>query len=190
MTLMRPSSTGNLARDLESYMANERELGVWSYPHFVRYLRAIIYKLTPLPHRCTKTVLDAAAEILADGRPGALNRLMTTPPDNHSPARVSRDAANAICEVIGCWAGLHLDGVMRLRDEESKYRRAKDAVHKVESAALAIGLTLNDLCECAVAANSDAEIDPNRRDAALAAMSVGHFKLAHDIVIDASREKN
>jgi hypothetical protein len=190
MTFMRRPSTGNLVQDLEVYLANERELGVWGYPHFVRYLRAIIYKLTPLPHRCTKTVLDAAAEILAEGRPGALNRLMTTPPNNHSPARVSRDAANAICEVIGHWAGFHTDGVMRHRDEETKYQRAKDAVHKVESAALGVGLTLNDLCECAVAANSDAVIDPNRRDAAMAAMSVGHFKLAHEIVTDAPREKN
>jgi hypothetical protein len=190
MTLMRPPPTGDLVRDLESYMANERELGVWSYPHFVRYLRAIIYKLTPLPHRCTRAVLDAAAEILADGRPDALNRLMTTPPDNHSPARVSRDAANAVCEVIGCWAGLHLDGVMRLRDEDEKYQRAKNAVHQIESAALNVGLTMNDLMECAVTANSDIEVDPNRRDAALAAMSVGHFRLAHDIVIDAPREKN
>jgi hypothetical protein len=49
---------------------------------------------------------------------------------------------------------------------------------------------MNDLMECAVAANSDTEIDPNRRDAALAAMSAGHFKLAHDIVTDAPREKN
>jgi hypothetical protein len=79
---------------------------------------------------------------------------------------------------------------MRLRDEDEKYQRAKNAVHQIENAALNVGLTMNDLMECAVTANSDVEVDPNRRDAALAAMSVGHFKLAHDIVIDAPREKN
>ncbi|MEI6172021.1 MAG: hypothetical protein WCQ45_06065 [bacterium] len=190
MTLMRPRLTGNLVQDLENYMAKERELGVWSYPHFVRYLRAMIYTLTPLPHRCTEAVLDAAAEILAEGRPGALQRFMTTPPTTPGPSRVSREAANAICEVIGCWAGYTPDGVSKLRDEESKYQRAKAAVHKVESAALDVGLTMNDLMACAVTANSDVEIDANRRDAAMAAMSAGHFKLAHEIVTDAPREKN
>jgi hypothetical protein len=190
MTLMRRPPTGDLVRDLESYMANERELGVWGFPHFVRYLRALIYRLSPRPHRCTEAVLDAAAEVLADGQPDTLHRFMTTPPDNHSPARVSRDAANAICEVIGCWAGYSPDGVSRLRDDETKYQRAKDAVHKVESAALDVGLTMNDLMECAITANSDAEVDANRRDAAMAAMTAGHFKLAHEIVTDAPREKN
>ena len=190
MTLIRPPSTGNLVQDLEAYLANERELGVWSYPHFVRYLRAMILKLTPQPHRCTEAVLDAAAEVLADGRPGALQRFMTTPPHEPGRGRVARKAANAICEVIGYWASYCPDGVMRIRDEEQKYQRAKGAVHEIEVAARAVGLTMNDLMECAVSANSDVEVDMNRRDAAIAAMSAGHFKLAHEIVTDAPREKN
>jgi hypothetical protein len=191
MTLMRPPPTGDLVRDLERYMANERELGVWSYPHFVRYLRAMIYKLTPQPHRCTLAVLDAAAEVLADGRPGLLQKLMTTPPHNESPAHVSREAANAICEVICLWGNWDVINRAKTRDAEIAYQKAKGHVHEVELAALRYGgLTMDDLCQCAVAANSDTEIDVNRHDAALAAMTAGHFKLAHEIATSTNKGEN
>jgi len=191
MTVLSWHRTGDIVRDLETYLAHEREIGVWGFPHFVRYLQAIIVKLTPQPHRCTEAVLDAAAEVLASNKPGLLQRFMTTPPHTHPKTRavVSREAANAICEVVGCWAGW--DGTNRAKHRDGHgYEQAKAAVRGIESAALDVGLTVNDLMECAVDAHGAEEIDANRRDAAIAAMSAGHFKLAHEIATDAPREKN
>jgi len=202
--------TGDLVRDLESYMRKERELGVWGFPHYVRYLRALIIRLTPQPHRCTIEVLDAAEQMLAANTGGLLNKLITTPPGGHRPARMgtvaasrahlSRLAANAICEVIGCWAGHDpqpgLAAGVKFRDTADDRaashanERAKSIVRTIESAALDIGLTMNDLMECAVDAFSDADVDVNRRDAAVAAMQAGHFKLGHEIITDAPRAKN
>lgn len=173
-------------------MARERELGVWSFPHFVRYLRAIIVRLTPQPHRCTEEALDAAAQVLATNEPALLQRFMTTPPHAHPKTRavLSREAANAICEVIGCWAGWNGAHNAKFRDDAHGYEQAKNAVRRIESDALDLGLTVNDLYECAVEANTDEDVDANRRDAAIAAMSAGHFKLAHEIATDVPRDKN
>ena len=204
--------TGDLVRDLESYMRKERELGVWGFPHFVRYLRAIIVRLTPQPHRCTEEVLDAAAVVLAADKGALLTRLMTTPPGGSRPARteskpasrahLSRCAANAICEVIGCWAGhdpqAGLAAGVKFHDNAAghatshAYERAKSIVRAIENDALDIGMTMGDLMECAVDAFAvtDDNIDQNRRDAAIAAMSAGHFSLGHEIITDAPREKN
>jgi len=202
--------TGDLVRDLESYMRKERELGVWGFPHFVRYLRAIIVRLTPQPHRCTIEVLDAAEQCLAANTGGLLNALITTPPGGSRPVRMgtqaqsrahlSRCAANAICEVIGCWAGHDpqpgLSAGVKFHDTSDAqaashaYERAKSIVRAIESNALDIGMTMNDLLECAVDAFSDTDLDANRRDAAVAAMQAGHFKLGHEIVTDAPRDKN
>lgn len=202
--------TGDLVRDLESYMRKERELGVWGFPHFVRYLRAIIVRLTPQPHRCTEAVLDAAAVVLEANTGALLNRLITTPPGGNRPARMgmhaesrahlSRLAANAICEVIGCWAGHDpqpgLSAGVKFHDTPDERaishanERAKSIVRAIESAAIDVGLTMNDLFECAVEAFADEVVDPNRRDAAVAAFQAGHFKLGHDIVTDAPRDKN
>jgi hypothetical protein len=202
--------TGDLVRDLESYMRKERELGVWGFPHFVRYLRAIIVRLTPQPHRCTEAVLDAAAMILDANTGALLTNLITTPPGGQRPWRVgiqaqsrahlSRLAANAICEIIGCWAGHDpqpgLAAGVKFHDNSDgvaashAYERAKSIVRTIESAALDVGFTMNDLLECAVDAFSDMNIDPNRRDAAVAAMSVGHFNLGHEIITDVPRDKN
>lgn len=186
MTPLQHHRTGLLSLDLENYVAHEREIGVWSFPHFVRYLRGIIYKLTPQPHHCSLAVLDAAADILAKGEPGVMTQLMSNPPSNHrSPARVAREAANAIVEVIGHWAGW--DGHVKLRGDdyitaaERAYERAKAAVRQIESKALDVGLTVSDLMACAVDANSDQVVSADRRDAALAAFSAGHFRLGHEI---------
>ena len=170
-------------------MTRERELGVWSYPHFVRYLRAMIYKLTPKPHHCVQMVLDAADEILVErSAPRKLKHLTTVPPSKPGRGKAAREVANAICEVIGCWAGFH--DVCVIRNDQERYAVALTDAKRAEREALNVGLTLDELCECAVTANTDEEIDANRRDAAVAAMSVGHFKLAHEIVTDAPREKN
>ncbi len=202
--------TGDLVRDLESYMRKERELGVWGFPHFVRYLRAMIIRLTPQPHRCTEAVLDAAAVVLAANTGALLNKFITTPPGGSRPRRmgtvgesrahVSRLAANAICEVIGCWAGHDpvpgFAAGVKFRDtpddraESHANERAKSIVRAIESAALDVGFTMNDLMECAVDAFSDEDVDQNRRDAAIAAMTAGEFKLGSDIVTDAPRDKN
>ncbi len=196
--------TGDLVRDLESYMRKERELGVWGFPHFVRYLRAIIVRLTPQPHRCTEAVLDAAAVILEANTGGLLNKFITTVPGDQrrrAPrAWVSRCAANAICEVIGCWAGhdpqAGLAAGVKFHDTSDgqaashAYERAKSIVRAIESDALDAGFTMNDLLECSVDAFAEGEVDPNRRDAAIAAMQVGHFKLGHDIITDAPHDKN
>jgi hypothetical protein len=183
--------TPDIATRLEEHLRRERELGVWSYPHFVRYLRAIIYKLTPEPHHCTRMVLDAADEIIAEkAAPRRLAHLITMPPTSHGRGRAAREAANAICEIIGYWSGYQGVTLMRADDQRLNYERALGIAKSAERGALDVNLTADELYECAVAANTDAEIDADRRDAAIAAMSVGHFKLAHDIATDAPGEKS
>lgn len=174
-------------------MSDENELvAIWGLPNYVRYLRAIIIKLTPQPHRCTEAVLDAAAVVLASNEPALLQRLMTTPPQDRPKTRatVSREAANAICEVIGCWAGWDAHATAKLRDANAVNERAKAATRRIESDALDVGLTMNDLIDCAVDAFTDDDIDADRRDAAVAAMSVGYYKLGSEIITDAPRDKN
>lgn len=202
--------TGDLVRDLESYLRKEREIGVWGFPHFVRYLRAIIVRLTPQPHRCTEAVLDAAEVVLAANVGALLNKLITTPPGGNRPARMgmqaesrahlSRLTANAICEVIGCWAGHDpqpgLSANVKFHDTPDAqavrhaYERAQSIVRAIEGAAMDVGMTVNDLYECAVDAFSDENVDTDRRDAAIAAMSAGFYKLGHEIITDAPRDKN
>ena len=170
-------------------MARERELSVWSYPHFVRYLRALIYRLTPKPHHCVQMVLDAADEIITERcAPRKLKHLMTDPPRKPGRGQAAREVANAICEVIGCWAGFH--DICVIRDDQDRYAIALLDAKRAERAALDVGLTPDDLYECAVTANTDEEIDSNRRDAAIAAMSAGHFRLAHEIATDKPGENN
>lgn len=174
-------------------VSDENELvAIWGLPNYVRYLRAIIIKLTPQPHRCTEAVLDAAAVVLASNEPALLQRLMTTPPQDRPKTRatVSREAANAICEVIGCWAGWDAHATAKLRDANAVNERAKAATRRIESDALDVGLTMNDLIDCAVDAFTDDDIDADRRDAAVAAMSVGYYKLGSEIITDAPRDKN
>lgn len=192
--------TGDMVLDLERYVEHEQQLWVcWSFPHFVRYLREIIVKLTPRPHRCTEAVLDAAANVLASGEPALLTKLLTTPPDKDGPrrgspsrGRVARQAANAIVEVIGCWmgfdpgpgltAGVKFQPSQNGSAMENAYDRAKSIAHTIEVAALAAGMTMEDLHQCAVAIYGD--VGDDRRDAALAAMSAGHFQLSHEIAVD------
>lgn len=183
MAVLTWPRTGDLVRDLESYMAREREIGVWGFPHYVRYLRAITLKLSPQPHRCTEAVLDAAAQVLATGKPALLQRLMTTLPERRGPSRVAREAANAICEVIGAWAGWDAHAVAKLRAGDVS-PRAYDAVKRIEQAAMTEGrLTPDDLYVCACDAFSDEDVDDDRRDAAVAAMSAGHFNLGREIIV-------
>jgi hypothetical protein len=167
-------------------------MAIWGLPNYVRYLRAIIIKLTPQLHHCTEAVLDAAAAVLAANEPALLQRFMTTPPHVHPKTRalVSREAANAICEVIGCWAGWDAHATAKLRDNDAVNERAKGAVRRIEGDALAVGLTLNDLMDCAVDAFTDKDIDANRRDAAVAAMSAGHFKLGSQIIAEAPSDES
>jgi hypothetical protein len=189
MTVLGASSGQNPVENLETYLARERELSVWSYPHFVRYLRAIIYKLTPQLHHCVQTVLAAADEILAEHcAPRKLSHLMTQPPNKPGRGRAARQVANAICEVVGTWAGFH--DVCVIGNDEDRYRLALSDAKSAEREAVNIGLTPDDLYECAIAASAVDEVDQNRRDAAVAAMSAGHFRLAHDIITDTSREKS
>lgn len=193
MSVLKPRSTGNLVRDLEQHMTRERELGVWGFPHLVRYLRAIIFKLTPQPHRCSLAVLDAAAHVLATNEPALLTRFLSTPPEGRTAARVAREAANAIVEVVGHWAGW--DGAVKFRPSECAsayehaYERAKRIVARIERDVLDVGLTAETLYDCAVDAHGE-QIDPDRRDAAIAAMTAGHFKLSHDIVTGTPGENN
>jgi hypothetical protein len=66
-------------------------------------------------------------------------------------------------------------------DEYETYHRALREAKDVECVVLDHGyLTPGDLQECAVLTNN-ANVDADRRDAAIAAMSAGHFRLAHDI---------
>jgi hypothetical protein len=169
-------------------MTHERELGVWSYPHFVRYLQALIFKLTPRPHHCTQTVLDAANEIITERvAPRSLKHLVTETPHRPGRGQTARQAANAICEIIEYWAGFHS---IRFDDDQDRYAAALATARCAEREALDVGLTPDDLYECAVAANAGDAVDTNRRDAAIAAMSAGHFKLAHEIATSTPGENN
>jgi len=174
----------NIVTLLEEYLAKERELAVWSFPHFIRYLRALIFKLTPRPHRCVQRILTA----LGDGSmqtPLRLRQLQSDPPRGPGAGRTAREAANAICEIVGYAAGYVGTTDMRLDNERECYNRALDLAKEVERDALDAGLTPDDLFQCAVTANVEGVLDPDRRDAALAAITAGHFKLAHEIATGA-----
>lgn len=170
-------------KTIEEYMARENELGVWTYPHFVRYLRALILRLTPEPHRTVKRLLTALDNgSLNSPTPTALRSLQSTPPNKKSPGETARQIANAICEIIGYSIGFHGTADHRGGDERRCYFAARDIAMEVERAAL-VWLPPDALHECSVLANTERAIDDNRRDAACAAISAGHFKLAHDIVV-------
>lgn len=187
MLVSWPPHTGDLIYDLEQRVAHERELGVWEFPHFVRYLRALIFKLTPQPHRCTLRALDAAKDVLTKDEPAVLTGLLSDVPRREGRGRASRTAANVIIYVIGCWAGWDLQRRVKFREtpnegaEESAYECAKAYVRDIEQRALEVGLTATDFYECAVDAFSSRVIEATRRDAAVAAMAAGHFRLGYEI---------
>jgi hypothetical protein len=85
---------------VEEYLTREKELGVWTYPHFVRYLRALIPHLTPEPHHTVKQLLTALdSGTLNNPTPTALRSLQTVPPNKNSPGQAARVIANAICDI-------------------------------------------------------------------------------------------
>lgn len=167
---------------VEEYLAREKELGVWTYPHFVRYLRALIPHLTPEPHHTVKRLLTALDDgSLAKPTPTALRALQSVPPNKKSPGQTARLVANAICNIIGYSIGFHGTADHRGGDERRRYYAARDLAMEVERAAL-VWLPPDVLHECSVLANTEGSVDDSRRDAACAAIAAGHFKLAHDIV--------
>lgn len=188
---------------MEDYLARERELGIWTYRHFIRYLRALIFKLTPRPHRCIQRVFEALQDGSLDTAPVVGNKhilptrlrtLWSNPPDAKGARQVARRASNAICEIIGYQHGYMGTADIRYAvgrpdDEQRCYQAARGVATDVEKAALAVGLTPNDLYECAaMASTDDAEVDLDRRDAAVAAIMAGHFKLAHQIMTNTQGE--
>lgn len=187
MPVLRPLPTGNLADDLKQYMERERELGAWGFAHLVRYLRAIILALNPQPHRCTRAVLDAATQALATNAPMRLQHLYTMPPEGVTRAVAARCVANHLIEVVDAWAGWR--GKVKFRDRGEKtaerfaYEHARVECEDAQTLALNAGLTVTELYECGTAAFGD-QIDPERRDAAVAAFSAGHFQLGQELLID------
>lgn len=180
-------------RSVEEYMAREREQDIWEFPQFVRYLRALIFKLTPKPHHCAQMVIDAADEILAEQcAPRQLRHLLTNVPTKPGHGRAARELANAICEVVGYWAGFMGTQDIKVRDANTAHNGARHAAMEGERAARdKTQLTPDDLYQCAVVAQAGSgSIDDNRRDAALAAMSAGHFQLAREIATGAPGENN
>ncbi len=183
----------------ESMDNTNHHLGVWTYPHWLRYLRAVIYRLTPDPHRCTKRVLAAVDVWLAPG--GIVDgvdpllayspSLYSDPPKDGGRAAIARQIANNLCVIARAWAGLDPTGRMRAYNpqlgtasrERDHYATTKGLARECETQAMS-WLTHDDLQQCAltvITETSTVAVDPDRRDAALAAMSIGHFKLAHEI---------
>lgn len=176
----------------EEFVARERELDVWSFPHFVRYLRAVITKITSQPHRCTLSLFAALDDGTLDPTKHdpdqvirRLRAFQTTVPNRstHNPGRVAREIANAICEVIALSLGYKDFSGVRLPDVDACHNRAMNLAKEQERAAIKCGVTSDALFECAVIANSSDPVDEDRRDAALAAMSANHFRLAYNITV-------
>jgi hypothetical protein len=192
-------------------MREERELGLWSYPNFVRYLRAIVVRMTPEPHKTVQPVLAIAEEVLASSLPRALGaRYKTQLPRREGCGRAARVAANAIVEVLDAWSdsvsayaqqlqaaqlqaeraalmrmgtGSQIQPVTDAPVVERSYHSACDVVRTVERYLLqSRHLTLDDLKVCSLSAHDDAREDVVHRDAALAAIDAGHWRLAHEIL--------
>jgi len=189
-------------------MSQERELDLWSYPHFLRYLRAIVLRLTPQPHHTVEPVLDVMAAALAENRPCVMDRrFWPNLPARKGPGGAARMASNGICAVMNCWtksltnddqlAEKLVDELAALRrlanspllprpaetkTERASYEGARNAVREIELMVLTENLLTNeDLMMCALAAHGDDPIDDRHRDAALAAMTAGHWRLAYEI---------
>lgn len=200
-----------LGQTVWMYMGQERELGLWSYPHFLRYLRAIVLRLTPQPHHTVEPVLDIMAAALVEDRPCVMDRrFWLNLPTREGPGRAARTTSNAICAVMNCWTksltndaeqlaeklaeeraalarlanGPLLPRPAEAKTERASYEGACNAVRGVERTILTEGLLTNeDLMMCALAAHGDDPINDRHRDAALAAMTAGHWQLAYEIAI-------
>lgn len=168
-------------------MSRDKELGVWGFEHMVLYLRAMILRATPQPHRTVVRVLALVDPIVATMTPRDLHREATQPPDTKGAGRFSREASNMICEVVSNWAGF-VKGpgdIWRGGQERGPcYMHARTNTRTMEHVALKVCLTYDDLYECAVDAFTPygVEITRDKRDAAIAAMTAGSFSTACEIL--------
>lgn len=167
-----------------------QNLDVWDYSHYVRYLREIVLRLVESQHRCTRVVLGAVDDALANG-PRDLRALTTTLPTKRSAATCARYLANTICDVTTLW----YESVIAIHREsatitnETRFDKARVLVRDAEQAVLGKFLTLEQLTECGIDAFG-MNLDDNRRDAAVAAFTAGQPVLAREIVLDEPRNPN
>lgn len=165
---------------------------VWDYPHFARYLRAMILRITPEPHHTIKSVFVALDDAIANG-PCSLMHLVTSVPTrvNHPTAYVARSVANAICKIVTRWSGYDPNCPTVKRPPDQCFNDARDEVRTSERLVLIESqlLDMTQLIECAIEAEG-VPVDLDRRDAAVAAYTAGHPDLARNIVVDGPRNPN
>lgn len=165
-------------------MNKKEDLDLWTYPEWIKYLRAIIRRVTPIPRQTVQRVLDTVAPLLEGQPPVTMAHLMITPPSRAGAAQIACQLANGICLIATYWAGY--DGKntwIPLRSSDVCWGKAHAAAKDAERWAVPFWQQGSlDLIECAIEAMSKAATDLRRKDAAYAAATAGHFKLAHDIL--------
>ena len=153
---------------------------VWTFPHYLRYLCAIIERLHPQVQGEVRAIIDAARAAAQEGTAVTIKHLRI---DADRPSEIEKwntieEIANGICDIIDYWEPWEHE----LFDERFSYEAARDVANDAEHAALK-HLTYEVLAECALEA-FDTQLDDDHRDAAIAAMSVGHYDIGYKIIND------
>jgi hypothetical protein len=171
-------------------VTTKTELGVWGFEHFTLYLCTLVERLHP-----TKPV-GQIADILAAGRaamqdgPRRISELRIDEPESDLDKwNDIEEIANMVVDLVNDWSD-HLEGDPELRklygldDQEAgrfSYDSARNTARDAEQIALR-HLDLDALAECAIKAFFELNPGPDERDAAVAAMTVGHYDIALDII--------
>jgi hypothetical protein len=177
-------------------VSTKTELGVWGFEHYVFYLCALIEKLHPTKPDGDLAIALAGARLAARGGPKRLDDLRL--PENSFSKRWNaiEQIANLLLDVCAEWADIEertdddldvtivtasKDFTRQLHEslDHEAYANATTYVRDAERIALPY-LDYTGLAECAASVFMPRDAD--RRDAAVAAMSVGHYDVALDIL--------
>lgn len=168
-------------------MTDKTELGVWGFEHFTVYLCALVERLHPTePVGQLADILAEARARVRDRRPFDLTHLrIDDPPSDFERWNAIEEVAHQIIEVVNFWAAepelQEHYGVPAEDWDRYEYDSARSAARYAEEVALRY-LDYDDLAECAVLAFFELQPGPDERDAAVAAMTVGHYDIALDII--------
>jgi len=179
-------------------MTEKVELGVWGYEHFVLYLCAIVKRLHPTrPAGQLARILSAGYVAARNRAPRDLYGLtIDEPPSDLEKWNAIEGVAHAIIEVVtDCWLsstrsaeGSEERQHFGIDDDEEwqryTYNSARTVCLEAERVALEY-LSYQDLAECAVDAFAELgelKPGPDERDAAVAAMTVGHYDVGLSIL--------
>lgn len=172
---------------------SEDSLGVWGYRHFVIYLTSLVYRVHPRPKEHVKNCIEQLNHAAVLDKPFDAHPLKAQPPEG-GRARLAAKMTNAICDVVHLW---WRDANART-SSRTLYEKAKDAARDVERLAFNAGVPMETLLECAavtfhqwdsldnlsryLSGRPIPAAERERRDAAVAAMEVGHYDVAYNIL--------